>query len=180
MKIKLLVILFALSLMTMPSFAADKGTAKVGSISLKSVSNDEGGNSVAASTVGSLLLVTLGGSIGLSSGVISFYLPNTEFTKGQEFDLTSEANDTSDSAVVNFLVQKTQIKGTSAVITSYSTSGDSVGSGKLKIISYDPDSKELKFNVTGKVAPYIRSINLAAKDIDKPITVTANISVTLP
>lgn len=179
MKIKLLTVLFALSLMTMPSFAADKGTAKIGSISIKSVSNDEGA-SIAASTVGSLLLVTLGGSIGLSSGVISFYLPNTEFTKGQEFDLTSEANDTSDSAVINFLVQKTQIKGTSAVITSYSTSGDSVGSGKLKIISYDPDSKELKFNVTGKVAPYIRSINLAAKDIDKPIAVTANISVTLP
>lgn len=183
MKLKILLALVFTSFLIQPAFAVDKGIAKVGPVTLKSVTNDEGGSSVAAANVGDQIQITLGGTLGLSSGTFTIFLPaDAVFEKGSRFSLTSNANDSDieATAVINFLVQKTQIKESSAVITGYATNNDSVGSGKLKVIAYDPDTKELKFNITGKVAPYTTTVNLASKDITKPIPVTANIVVTLP
>ena len=181
MRLKSFFVLLITVFLTQPSFAKDKGVAKVGPVTLKSVTNSEGGSSVAAANVGDQIQISLGGAVGLSSGVFTIFLPaSANFEKGAEFSLTSTGNDTEGTAILNFLVQRTQIRGSSAVITGYATNNDSAGSGKLKVIAYDPDTKELKFNVTGKVAPYTRTVNLASKDITKPIPVTANIVVTLP
>ena len=181
MKLKILFTLMLTSFLIQPAFAADKGTAKVGPVSLKSVSNSEGAGSIAATLVADTYLISLGGAVGLSSGVVLVYLPSdTVFTKGQELDITSSGDEVTGSANVLFLFQKTQIKGTSAVITGYSTNSDSQATGKLKIVAYNPETKELKFTLSAKVAPYIRTVNLASKTITQPIQVTANIVITLP
>jgi len=181
MKLKILLTLVLTSFLVQPAFAADKGTAKIGPVVLKSVNNSEGASSIAATLIGDTYQISLGGAVGLSSGVVSIYLPSdTVFTKGQEFDVTSTGDEATGSANLLFLVQKTQIKGSSAVITGYSTDSDSQATGKLKVVAYNAETKELKFTLSGKVAPYIRTVNLAAKTITKPIQVTANIVVTLP
>ncbi|MFM7458069.1 MAG: hypothetical protein ACKO3R_05360 [bacterium] len=181
MKLKILFAVVITSFLIQPTFAVDKGIAKVGPVSLKSVSNDEGASSIAATLVADTYQITLRGAVGLSSGVVSIYLPaDTVFSKGQEFDVTSSGNEVTDSANILFLVQKTQIKGSSAVITGYSTDNDSEATGKLKVIAYNSETKELKFTLSAKVAPYIRTVNLAAKTITQPIQVTANVVVTLP
>jgi hypothetical protein len=181
MKLKILFALVFTSFLMKPAFAADKGVAKVGPVPLKSVSNGEGGSSVAATLLGNTYQISLGGAIGLSSGVVSIYLPsNTVFEKGQTFDVTSSGDEVTGSANILFLVQKTKIKGSSAVVTSYSTSNDSQATGTLKVVAYNPETKELKITLTAKLSPYIRTINLAAKTITKPIPVNANIVVTLP
>jgi hypothetical protein len=181
MKLKILLALVFTSFLVQPAFAADKGIAKVGPVSLKSVNNSEGASSIAATLIGDSYQIALGGAVGLSSGVVSVYLPSdTVFTKGQEFDVTSSGDEATGSANILFLVQKTQIKGSSAVITGYSTDNDSEATGKLKVVAYNPETKELKFTLSAKVAPYIRTVNLAAKTITQPIQVTANIVVTLP
>jgi hypothetical protein len=181
MKLKILLTMMLANFLIQPAFAADKGTAKVGPVSLKSVSNNGGASSIAATLVVDTYLISLGGAIGLSSGVVSVYLPSeTVFIKGQQFDVTSSGDKVTGSANLLFLVQKTQIKGTSAVITGYSTNSDSQATGKLKIVAYNPETKELKFTLSAKVAPYIRTINSASKTITQPIQVAANIVVTLP
>jgi hypothetical protein len=181
MKLKILFALLLTSFLIQPAFAADKGTAKVGPVSLKSVSNSEGASSIAAALIGNTYQISLGGLVGLSSGVVTIYLPSdTVFEKGQEFDVTSTGDEVTGSANLLFLVQRTQIKGSSAVITGYATTSDSQATGKLKVVAYNPETKELKFTLSAKVAPYIRTVNLAAKTITQPIQVTANIVVTLP
>ena len=181
MKLKILLAWVFTGFLIQPAFAVDKGIAKVGPVSLKSVSNSEGASSIAATLIGDTYQITLSGAVGLSSGVVSVYLPfDTIFTKGQEFDVTSSGDEATGSANILFLVQKTQIKGSSAVITGYSTDNDSEATGKLKIVAYNTETKELKFTLSAKVAPYIRTVNLAAKTITQPIQVTANIVITLP
>jgi hypothetical protein len=139
MKLKILFALLLTSFLIQPAFAADKGTAKIGPVSLKSVSNSEGATSIAATLIADTYQISLGGAVGLSSGVVSVYLPSdTVFTKGQEFDVTSSGDEVTGSANLLFLVQKTQIKGRSAVITGYSTDNDSEATGKLKVVAYDP------------------------------------------
>jgi hypothetical protein len=181
MKLKILFALLLTSFLIQPAFAADKGTAKIGPVSLKSVSNSEGATSIAATLIADTYQISLGGAVGLSSGVFSVYLPSdTVFTKGLEFDVTSSGDEVTGSANLLFLVQRTQIKGSSAVITGYATTSDSQATGKLKVVAYNPETKELKLTLSAKVAPYVRTVNLAAKTITQPIQVTANIVVTLP
>ena len=181
MKSKVFLLLLFVSFLVQPAFAADKGTAKIGPVSLKSVSNSEGATSIAATLIGDTYQISLGGAVGLSSGVVSIYLPSdTVFTKGQEFDVTSTGDEVTGSANLLFLVQRTQIKGSSAVITGYATTSDSQATGKLKVVAYNPETKELKFTLSAKVAPYVRTVNLVSKTITKPIQVAANVVVTLP
>jgi hypothetical protein len=181
MKLKILFALLLTGFLIQPAFAADKGTVKVGPVSLKSVISSEGGTTIAATLIADTYQISLGGAVGLSSGVVSVYLPSdTVFTKGQEFDVTSTGDEVTGSANLLFLVQRTQIKGSSAVITGYSTDSDSEATGKLKVVAYNPETKELKFTLSAKVAPYVRTVNLASKTITQPIQVTANIVVTLP
>jgi hypothetical protein len=181
MKLKLLFVLLIAAFLMQPSFAKDKGTAKIGPVFLKNV-NNRLGNSISAILVANTYQISLSATSRLSSGIVHIYLPaDIVFSKGQEFDVTSSGDQATDSANIHFLVvQKKRIKGSSAVMTGYFNDNGSEATGKLTVVSYNPETKELKFILFAQVAPYIRTVDWADETITQPIQVTANIVVTLP
>ncbi len=178
-----------LILTTVPCLAADKAAFQVGSVTLKSTSSG-GNDSVAAVNQGSLLVITIGGTKGASAGVLSILIPSSEianFTKGYKLDLTGSGNDgeSDNEGLVTFLVTKIKVNGFNSSTTSYATSDDSVGTGSITIASYDAETKTLKFNLNGKINPYIVSQGQVGETpdtntVNKPITVKATVIVTLP
>ncbi len=178
-----------LILTTVPCLAADKAAFQVGSVTLKSTSSG-GSDSVAAATQGSFLNITIGGTKGTSSGALTLLIPSSEianFEKGYTLDLTASGNDSDagNQALASFLVTKIKVNGLNSTTTSYATTEDSVGTGTVKIASYDAETKTLKFNLNGKVGPYTSSKAKLGQTPDtetvtKPITVKATVIVTLP
>ena len=178
-----------LILTTVPCLAADKATFQVGPVTLKSTSSG-GSDSVAAAMLGNFLNITIGGTKGSSAGTLTLLIPSSEianFTKGYTLNVKSFENDagSGNEAVVSFLVTKIQIKGFSSTSTSYTTDSDSIGSGTLKVASYDAETKTLKFNLNGKINPYIVSKSKLGETpdtntVNKPIAVKATVIVTLP
>lgn len=178
-----------LILTTVPCLAADKAAFQVGSVTLKSTSSG-GNDSVAAATQGSFLNITIGGTKGTSSGVLTLLIPSSEianFAKGYTLDLTASGNngESDNEGLVTFLVTKVKVNGFNSSTTSYVTTEDSVGTGTITIASYDAETKTLKFNLNGKVGPYTVSKGQLGQTpdtdtVDKPILVKATVIVTLP
>lgn len=181
--------LLILSLLVLgPVSAKDKAVIKVGSVSLKSTSSGDS-DSVAGASQGSFINVSIGGTKGVSAGTMTILFPSSElanFTKNYTLDLKGPANDGSSTkeALVTFLVTKTKVNGLNSTVTGYASVNESVGSGTMKIISYNSDTGELKFTVNGSVNPYSQSKTKLGQTpqsstVNKAIKVQANVTVTI-
>ncbi len=186
---KVIYLVLALMFMASPVLAKDKATVSLGSIKFKSTSNSQGGNSVAAANIGSTVQIAIGGSQGTSSGVLTVFLSNATvaaLAKGQKLDVISSGNSDNDSAAqIVFLGTSVKINGFNSTTTGVASNNDTVASGKLTVVAYNSDTRELKFSLAATAKPYTKSTSKLGsspvnKDLNSPLKVKANVIVTLP
>lgn len=192
---KFFAILMATILTTNAAFALDKAVVKMGPVSFKSISGKTGA-SLVAQQVGDQMQITIGGlkqkGRKISSGTLTVFLPmtaiNAGLSKNQKFTVVTTDNDTGadNEAIILPLGTSTKIKGLSSTTTSVTIgSEDSTGSGTLKLVKYNSETKELKFLLKGKVRPYSKTVTKGTDvtgptDVNKNLVVKANVVITLP
>ena len=170
-------------LMCSAVFAKDKAKVKFGFVAYRSVSNSEGGNSVAAVQLADRINITLGGAKGTVSGTLTVILPTNAvelLEKGTKLDITSTANEDVNQAVIVFQGQKTKINGLNTKTTGITSTDDTSATGTLTVVNYDSDTRELKFKLKAKASPWAKSTSNGNKDVSKAVPVRANVVVTLP
>lgn len=181
------VLLLSLFFLAMPSMAANRAVVGLGVVKFKSTS---GGESVVAANIADQIQITIGGSKGTSSGTLTVFLPQAlvaSLEKGTKLDVTS-TGDESDAEAVNivFLGTKISINGTNSTTTGVASNNDSQATGQFNVVQYDPETKELKFSLNAKVAPWTQQVTKGiggsptTKEVSKPIKVNAQVVVTLP
>lgn len=179
--------LLALTLTLSPVLAKDKGVVKFSNIKFKSISGKTG-SSIAATTVGDKVQITIGGTAGtksVSSGTLTVHLDQSsidEFDKGTQLDVSSTGDSVQDgTAYVLFLGTKIKISGFSSSTTGAATNNDSEADGSFKVIKYNPDTKELKFAINAKVSPWTRTNSDNSQDeVSKAAKLNVVATVTLP
>ena len=168
--------------------AADKAQVALGSIKFKNVVNDDG-NSVLAANLGTTVQIAIGGTQGTSAGTLTVYLSSATvaaLAKGQKLDVTSTGNESDDSAAnILFLGTKVTVNGFNSTTLSVASNSDTVASGKLTVVNYNSNTKELKFTLTATAKPYTQITtklgqSANTKDVNKALKVTASVIVTLP
>ncbi len=164
-----------------PAMAANKAKVKAGPVKLTAK------DGVIAANQGNFINITIGGANKKGNSVLlSIAIPNdVELTKGTSiglFDLLGETDDDNPGeASYGFFATKVKTKGSSQTSTSYANAAESVTTGKLKVKSYDPETKVLKFNMTAKSSPYTFNKNAAGnKTSDKKFKTKIQAVVTLP
>ncbi len=186
---KIIYLVLALIFIVSPVLAKDKATVGIGPIKFKSVSNSNGGNSVAAANLGSTVQIAIGGSQGTSGGVLTVYLSNATIAaleKGQKLNVIGSGNSSdSTAAEILFLGTSVKVNGFSSTSTSIASNDDTVVNGKLTVVAYNSDTRELKFSLVATAKPYSKLTSKLgqspiSKDVNSPIKVTANVIVTLP
>lgn len=176
---KFLYTLLALVLLSTPVFAADKAKLKVGGAS--GVAKE----GIVAAVQGDFINITMGGVGKKGSATVTVLVP-ADFSpeKGETYGLFSLVGESDDDnpgelALTGF---GTKIKGRN--VFSYAEAEDSVTNGKLKVKSYDPETKELKFQVSAKVSPFtVAKAGLGGtntKTSNKNMPIKVNATVTLP
>lgn len=185
---KFIYLVLALMFITSPVLAADKATVGFGAIHFKSVANN-GGNSIVAAAIGDSVQIVIGGTQGTSAGTFTIFLSNAAVAaleKGQKLDVVASGN-SSDSAAAEilFLGTKITVNGFSSTTLSIASNNDTVASGTLTVVNYNPATKELKFALSASAKPYTQittklGVSPVTKDVDKALKVTANVVVTLP
>lgn len=169
-----------------PVMAANKAVVGLGSIRFKST---DGGSSLAAANLGSNVQIAIGGTQGTSSGVLTVFLSNATvaaLAKGQKLSVTSTGNEGDSSAAnIVFLGSSVKVNGFNSTTLSLASNNDTVASGTLTVVAYNPSTKELKFSLSATAKPYTQmtsklGVSPVSKDVNKPLKVTASVIVTLP
>ena len=170
-------------LLCSPVFAMDKAKVKFGFVSYRSIANNSGGNSVAAVEQGDRINISLGGARGTTSGVLTVLIPSSivdSLKKGTKLNVTATGNEDANQAVIVFQGQRTKINGLNTRTTGITSTNDTTARGKLTVTKYDSVTKELRFRLNAKAAPWTRSTNDNQKEISKSVPVRASVVVTLP
>jgi hypothetical protein len=176
---KFLYTLLALVLLSTPVFAADKAKIKVGGAS--GVAKE----GVVAAQQGSFINISMAGIGKRGSAAVTVLVP-ADFSpeKGDTYELFSligqSASDNPGKLALGGF--GTKVKG--RTLFSYTEAENSVTNGKLKVKSYNPDTKELKFQVSAKVSPFtlVKSglSGSKSKTSNKKMPIKVNAIVTLP
>lgn len=179
--------LLALTLLVTPAFAKDKGVVKFSNIKFKSISG-KSGSSVAATTIGDKIQITVGGTAGkkaISSGALTVFLDQDiidSLEKGDTLDVSSTGDSVQDgTANVLFLGTKVKIAGFSTKTSGAATNNDSEADGTFKVIKYDSDSKVLKFSIKANISPWSKTnFDNSVDTVTKATKLIAVVEVTLP
>lgn len=175
---KFIYTLIALIAIASPALA-DKAKIKLGPAKL--VAKD----AIAAVVQGNFINLTMGGVKGQNSGTLTLLIPADEtFEKGSTIEVFSLVGETDDDnpgeIALGFTATKIKVKGLSVSSTSYAEAAETVTTGKLKVKSYNPDTKVLKFNLSAQASPYTQNKGDGNNTISKNFKIKAQASVTLP
>lgn len=176
---KIIYTFMALLLISAPAFAADKAKLKVGGA--KGVAKE----GIVAAQQGEFINITMGGAGKKGSATVTVLVPS-DFSpeKGDTYELFSlvgqSASDNPGKLALGGF--GTKLKGRK--VFSYAEAAESVTKGKLKVKSYDPETKKLKFIVNAKVKPYTLAkgglSGTTTKTVNKNMPIKVNGVVTLP
>ena len=177
---KYISLLLTLVICASPALAMDRAKVKVGPAKFKT---KEG---IVAGAQGEFINITAGGGASKGSGSITVLVPaNFAPEKGQSFDLFSlageKAEDNPDALALGFSATKTKIKGATNVSSiSYAEAAETDTTGKLKVKSYDPETKVLKFTIKAKASPFTVNKGDGNETVEKALKIKALVVVTLP
>jgi hypothetical protein len=105
--------------------------------------------------------------------------------KGQKLAVSGIGDDSDSAADISFLGTKVTVNGFNSTTLSIASNDDTVTSGTLTVVNYNPTTKELKFILSASAKPYTQitsklGVSPVTKDVNKALKVTANVIVTLP
>ena len=176
---KIIYLVIALLFWNSSAFAADKAKVQVGSAS--GIAKE----SIVAAVQGNFINVTLGGIGKKGSATVTLLIPSTFNTEaGSEIDLFSLIGEAAENnpgeIALGFFASK--VAGRSAI--GITAADDSVVTGKLKVISYNEETKELKFVLSATASPYTQvKTSLSGSETTTPtknLVIKAQGIVTLP
>ena len=176
---KIIYLAIALLFLNSPAFAVDKAKVQVGSAS--GIAKE----GIAAGEQGNFINVTLGGIGKRGSATVTMLIPSNFSTEaGSEIDLFSVVGEAAENnpgeIALGFFASK--IAGRSSI--GFTAADDSVVTGKLKVISYNEETKELKFVLSATASPYTQvKTSLSGSETTTPtknLVIKAQGIVTLP
>jgi hypothetical protein len=176
---KIIYLVIALLFLNSSAFAADKAKVQVGSVS--GVAKE----GIVAVVQGDFINVGLAGVGKKGVATVTILLPSTFSTeKGSETDLFSLVGESDDDnpgeAALGFL--GTKVVGRSGL--GFAPADNTVVTGKLKVVFYDEETKELKFVLSATASPYTQvKTTLSGSETTTPtknLVIKAQGIVTLP
>jgi hypothetical protein len=183
---KKLLCLLSILFLTVSAAQANSARVKYGPVQYPSKQG------AVVSLVGSNVQVTLGGNTknGSNVGIFTISIPASqlgELSKGKRFDVISTGDGSQADAVsILFLGTKINVNGRNTTITGISSTNDTTANGNFRVVNYNQNTKQLRFNLVARAKPYSRQVTKGiggspqTKVINKNLPVKVQGTVTLP
>jgi hypothetical protein len=176
---KIIYSLLALIMLASPALATGKAKLKLGPVKIKA---KEG---VVAASQGAFINITMGGSGKKGSGSLTILVPS-DFApeKGESFGLFSlvgeEDDDNPGELALGFSATSIKRKGLSIATSVFAEAAETVTTGTVKVKSYNPETKVLKFNIKAAASPYTLNKGNGNETVSKKFRIKGQVVVTLP